>query len=75
MDVIEWTQARSEAMTLWDIGVLKIYSVLFGILVGAYSAPFVMRNVWWFLVPLVVLGGRGGYRWFTAKGTRAPVAQ
>jgi hypothetical protein len=75
MDVIGWAQARSKAMTLWDIGLLKIYSALFGILVGAYFAPFVLRNVWWFLVPLVVLGGRGGYRWFTAESARAPAAQ
>ena len=75
MDVIGWAQARSKAMTLWDIGFLKIYSALFGILVGAYFAPFVLRNVWWFFVPLVILGGRGAYRWFTAEGARAPAAQ
>jgi hypothetical protein len=71
MDAIGWAQDRSKAMTLWDIGVLKVYSALFGILAGAYFAPFVIRNVWWFLVPLVVLGARGGYRWFTAEAVRA----
>jgi hypothetical protein len=61
-------------MTLWDIGVLKVSAALFGIVVGAYFAPFVLRNVWWFVVPLVVLGGRSGYRWFTAEGPGSRVA-
>jgi len=34
MDVIGWAQDRSKAMTLWDIGLLKVYSALFGVLAG-----------------------------------------
>jgi hypothetical protein len=67
MSLFGWAEERSSAMTLWDIGFLKVYSGLFGMVVGAYLGPFVLRNVWWFLVPLLVLGSRGAYRWFTAE--------
>jgi hypothetical protein len=62
-------------MTLWDIGVLKVSAALFGIVVGAYFAPCVQRNVSRFVVPLVVLGGRSGYRWFAADGPGSHVAE
>lgn len=70
MSVMTWARTRSEAMTLWDIGVLKIYCALLGIVVGAYAAPFVLRNVTWFVVPLVALSAWGGYRWLTAQPRR-----
>ncbi len=71
MSVLTWAEERSNAMTLWDVGALKVSSMLFGVLVGAYLAPFVMRNVTWLLVLLVVLGGRSGYRWLTAPARSA----
>ena len=74
MRIMEWAQDRSESMTLWDVGVLKMSAMLLGVIVGAYLAPFVTGNVWWFVVPMVVLGARGGYRWFTAQPARAPTA-
>ncbi len=70
MRLIDWAQDRSESMTLGDIGVLKVTATLFGILVGAYLASFVTRNVWWFVAVLVVLGSRSGYRWFAAPSAR-----
>ena len=36
MSVMTWARDRSEAMTLWDVGLLKVYSALFGILVGSF---------------------------------------
>ena len=66
MSVFQWTERRSRALTLWDIGVLKIYCVLFGVVVGAYLSTFVRQHVWWFAVPVLILGGGFGYRWFTA---------
>ena len=67
MSAITWAESRAKAMTIWDIGFLKISSMLFGLIIGAYFASFVIRNVWWFVVVLLVVGGRVGYRWFTAK--------
>ena len=66
MGVFEWAERKSNAMTIWDIGVLKIYCVLFGIVVGAYVSLFVQEHVWWFVVAVLILGGAFGYRWFTS---------
>jgi hypothetical protein len=66
MGVFDWAERRTRALTLWDVGVLKVCCVLFGVIVGAYASGFVRENLWWFLVPTLVLGGGLGYRWFTA---------
>ncbi len=67
MSVQTWADERSRALTMWDLGFVKITSMLFGMIVGAYLASFVMENLWWFAIPMLVLGGRSGYRWLTAK--------
>ena len=67
MRIIQWVERRRDALTFWDIGVLKIYCTLFGMIVGAYLSSFVKQNVWWFVVVVLVLGGGVGYRSFTAE--------
>ena len=67
MSVLAWAEDRAASMTLWDIGLLKVYSAAFGMIVGAYAAPFVLRNAWVFIALVVVLGGRGAYRWLFAR--------
>ena len=67
MRIIQWAERRTNALTIWDIGVLKIYCALFGMIVGAYLSSFVKQNVWWFVVVVLVLGGGVGYRSFTAE--------
>ena len=66
MTVLRWAEQRTSAMTIWDVGFLKIYCVLFGMIVGAYVPSLVTRNVWWIAAAVLVLGGRSGYRWLTA---------
>jgi putative Mn2+ efflux pump MntP len=67
MRIIQWAERRTNALTIWDIGAVKIYCALFGMIVGAYLSSFVKQNVWWFVVAVLVLGVGGGYRWFTAE--------
>jgi hypothetical protein len=67
MDLLEWARGKTEAMTIWDIGVLKVYCVLFGMIVGAFLSGLVRENLWYFILPTVFLGLWSGYRWFTAK--------
>jgi putative Mn2+ efflux pump MntP len=67
MKVIRWAERRTKALTIWDVGVLKIYCVLFGMIVGAYLSSFVRQEVWWFVAAVLVLGGGLGYRWLTAE--------
>lgn len=67
MDVIRWAETKTKALSVWDIGVLKIYCVLFGMIVGAYASSFVLEHVWIFAGVVVVLGSGLGYRWLKAK--------
>ena len=66
MGLIQWAEQRTKGLNIWDIGVLKIYCVLFGMIVGAYVSSFVRGHVWWFVGAVLVLGGFVGYKWFTA---------
>lgn len=67
MGIFQWTEKRTNALTIWDIGVLKIYCVLFGVIAGAYLSQFVRAHVVWFVAAVLILGGGLGYRWFTAE--------
>ena len=67
MGILEWAEQRTSAMTIWDVGVLKIYCVLFGVIGGAYISTFVKENLWWFVLSVLVFGLASGYRWLTAK--------
>ena len=66
MGILQWAEKKTKGMTIWDIGVLKVYCVLFGVIVGAYLSSFVRENVLWFVVSVLILGSTVGYRWFTA---------
>ena len=66
MGILQWAEKKTKGMTIWDIGVLKVYCVLFGVIVGAYLSSFVRENVLWFGVSVLILGSTVGYRWFTA---------
>ena len=66
MDIFAWAERRTNAMTIWDVGALKVYCVLFGMILGAYVPLFVKGHVWWFIGSVLILGGVVGYRWFTA---------
>jgi uncharacterized membrane protein YfcA len=67
MGIIKWSEERTKALTMWDIGILKLYCSLFGIIVGAYVSVFVQQRVVWFVAAVVILGGYLMYRWLTAK--------
>ena len=72
MGLIQWAEERHKALSIWDIGVLKVYCVLFGMIVGAYVPTFVRGNVWWFVAAVLVLGGWLGFKWFTAESGESP---
>jgi len=65
--LIQWAEQRTKGLNIWDIGVLKIYCVLFGMIVGAYVSSFVRQQVWWFVGAVLLLGLGVGFRWFTAE--------
>ena len=66
MKVVRWAEERTRALNMWDIGVLKIYCALFGVIIGAYFADVVKANVGPFVIVVFVLWGVLAFRWFTA---------
>ena len=67
MSFFTWVEKKTKALGFWDIGILKIYCVLFGMIVGAYFSSFVREHVAWFASGVVLFGLLLGYRWFTGK--------
>ena len=67
MRIFDWAEERTRALNMWDIGVLKIYCALFGVIIGAYMAEFVQANVGIFVLAVFVLWGGLAFRWLTAK--------
>ena len=48
MSIFEWADQKVKTRNIWDIGVLKIFCTLVGMILGAYLSTFVIQNVWWF---------------------------
>jgi uncharacterized membrane protein YoaK (UPF0700 family) len=65
--LIQWAEHKTQALSIWDIGVLKIYCVLFGIIVGAYASSFVLEYIAWFVLAVIGFGVALGLRWLSVK--------
>ena len=55
MGLFQWADKKVKSQTVWDVGVLKIFCTLVGIIAGAYISVFVQQNLWWFLILSFVL--------------------
>ena len=55
MGIIEWVNQKVKAQNLWDVGILKIFCTIAGMILGAYISSFVIEYVWWFGVIAIVL--------------------
>jgi hypothetical protein len=50
MALLEWADKKVKSRTVWDIGVLKIFCVIVGMILGAYWAGFVLHHKVWFFI-------------------------
>lgn len=55
MGLFQWAEKKVEKLNIWDIGILKVYVLLIGMVIGAYVANFVQMYVWYFIAVIVVL--------------------
>ncbi|MCK4641422.1 MAG: hypothetical protein KAU06_08790 [Candidatus Marinimicrobia bacterium] len=55
MGIIEWANLKVKTQNIWDIGILKIFCTIVGIILGAYISNFVIQYVWWFVVIAILL--------------------
>lgn len=62
MGLINWSEEKIRALSMWDFAILKIILVLFGMIIGAYFSTFVKQYVWCFVGTFVI-----GYAWVIYK--------
>ena len=55
MGLLDWVERKIKAQNFWDIGILKIFCTIVGMILGAYVSSFVIQYVWWFVIVGIVL--------------------
>ena len=55
MGIFEWANQKVKAQNIWDIGFLKIFCTIVGMILGAYISAFIIQYVWWFVVIAIIL--------------------
>lgn len=58
---------KTKVWSAWDIALLKWSSILFGMILGAYSSVFVKRFLWVFIVLIAILAIRPVYSYWFSK--------
>ena len=55
-ELISFFEDKMKAnFTTWDIGLLKTYGAIFGLIVGAYFPAFVLKYLWLFVGIFLIL--------------------
>jgi len=67
MSFISWMDQKCRKLNVWDIGVLKTYCLLIGMILGAYLATFVKDYIAIFVGVVVVCGLWLGYKLYVRK--------
>ena len=55
MKLFDWANKKIQTYNVWDIGALKIFCTIVGMILGAYVSVFVIQNIWWFVVIAIIL--------------------
>ncbi len=55
MSLFKWIDSFVKTTTVWDIGILKLFVVVGGMIFGAYYSEFVLNNIWYFYVAFIIL--------------------
>ena len=55
MGPLQWAETKTQAMSIWDIGMIKWCCVLAGMIAGAYLSAFVIQHVVWFGIAVCLL--------------------
>lgn len=55
MGIMDWYNKKLKNLNVWDIGALKIYVLLFGMIIGAYFPEWVMQNLLIIVAVIVLL--------------------
>ncbi len=63
----KWFEEKIHKLTLWDMALVKITLIIFGIIIGAYISAFVKQYLWYFVGAFVVLYAIILYKFFRKK--------
>lgn len=63
----KWLEEKIHKLTLWDMALVKIVLIIFGIIIGAYISTFVKQYLLYFVGTFVVLYAILLYRFFRKK--------
>lgn len=55
MGIMDWYNNKIKKLNVWDIGALKVYVLLFGMIIGAYFPEFVMQNLLIIIIVIALL--------------------
>jgi putative Mn2+ efflux pump MntP len=55
MGLIAWYNEKIKKLNVWDIGALKTYVFLFGLIIGAYFPGFVKQYLWVIIILIILL--------------------
>lgn len=47
MSIFEWADKKIKAQTMCEVGALKFFCMIVGMILGAYISAWVIHNVWW----------------------------
>ena len=62
-----WDKKIRNDFSFWDLGMLKTYGMIPGLILGAFFPEFVMQYLWLFVTLFAVLALRYGYLLFIKK--------
>ena len=55
MGIMDWYDKKIKSLNVWDIGALKVYVLLIGMIIGAYFPEWVMQNLLIIVIVIVLL--------------------
>ncbi len=67
MGLFQWADRRVKAQNIWDVGVLKLFCMIVGMVLGAYLSVFVIQYLWWFIIFGTIFFIYLAIRFFTVK--------
>lgn len=56
MTLLDFYKKQIKKLTIWDVGLIKLVTFLVGMIAGAFAMAFVLANMTYFIVAIVVFG-------------------
>ncbi len=54
MNVLKWGEGKIRKMTFWDMALVKLSCIFFGLILGAYASGFIKENICLFTVLFII---------------------